>query len=57
MDITNQIITAESELVKLLGDYESSFVGYLYGTKFDEVLVLTNDKFKENVNGIPLNSF
>lgn len=57
MDITNQIVTAESQLVKLLGDYESSFVGYLYGTKFDEVLVLTNDKFKENVNGIPLNSF
>lgn len=56
-DIINQIVTAESELVKLLGDFNSSFVGYVYGMRFDEVLVLTNDNWKHSVNGIPHNSF
>jgi hypothetical protein len=56
-DIFNEIVTAESELVKLLGDYEKSFVGYVYGMRFDEALVLTNDAWKHAVNGIPHNSF
>jgi hypothetical protein len=56
-DITNQIVTGESPLVKLLGDYDASFVGFVYGMRFDEVLVLTNDAFKHKVNGIPHNSF
>lgn len=57
VDIVNTIITNESPLVKLLGDFESSFVGYVYGMRFDETLVLTNDEFKKKVNGIPHNSF
>jgi hypothetical protein len=57
MDIVNKVVTAESELVKLLGDFDSSFVGYVYGMRFDEALVLTNDAFKQRVNGIPHNSF
>lgn len=56
-DIVNQIATAKSDLVKLLGDFENSLVGYVYGMRFDEVLVLTNDKWKHDVNGIPHNSF
>ena len=56
-DITNQIVTGESPLVKLLGDYDASFVGFVYGMRFDEVFVLTNDAFKHKVNGIPHNSF
>ncbi|RZL13942.1 MAG: DUF87 domain-containing protein, partial [Pedobacter sp.] len=56
-DLINQITTAESELVKFLGNIESSFVGYVYGMRFDEVLVLTNDAWKHSVNGIPHNSF
>lgn len=56
-DITNQIVTGESPLVKLLGDYDASFVGFVYGMRFDEVLVLTNDAFKHKVHGIPHNSF
>lgn len=56
-DIVNQIVTAQSELVKLLGDFDKSFVGYVYGMRFDEVFVLTNDKWKYDVNGIPHNSF
>lgn len=57
MDIVNKIVTAESELVRLLGDFDASFVGYVYGMGFDEALILTNDAFKQRVNGIPHNSF
>lgn len=57
VDILDEIIRAESDLVKLLGDYNQSFVGYVYGMRFDEVFVLTNDKWKHAVNGIPHNSF
>ncbi|WP_432723888.1 DUF87 domain-containing protein [Jeongeupia wiesaeckerbachi] len=57
LDIVNAVITNESPLVKLLGDFESSFVGYVYGMRFDQALVLTNDEFKKKVNGIPHNSF
>jgi hypothetical protein len=56
-DIVNQIVTAENELVKLLGNFNDSFVGYVYSMHFDEVLVLTNDNWKHSVNGIPHNSF
>ncbi|WP_462251955.1 ATP-binding protein [Ferruginibacter sp.] len=56
-DILNQIVTSENELVKLLGNYNESFVGYVYGMRFDEVLILTNDNWKHLVNGIPHNSF
>ena len=57
LDIVNAIVTNESPLVKLLGDFDSSFVGYVYGMRFDEALILTNDEFKKKVNGIPHNSF
>jgi hypothetical protein len=56
-DILNQIVKAESDLVKLLGDFDRAFVGYVYGMRFDEVLVMTNDAWKHAVNGIPHNSF
>ncbi|AEI48278.1 ATP-binding protein [Runella slithyformis] len=55
-DIFNQI-ASDGDLVKLLGDYDKSFVGYVYGMRFDEVLVLTNDAWKHAVNGLPHNSF
>lgn len=57
MNIANEILTNESGLVKLLGNYDESFVGYVYGMRFDEVLILTNDAFKHYVKGIPHNSF
>lgn len=56
-DVLNQIVASESELVSLLGNYNSSFVGYVYSMSFDEALVLTNDDWKHSVNGIPHNSF
>ncbi len=40
IDIVNKVVTAESQLVKLLGDYDSSFVGYVYGMHFDDALIL-----------------
>ena len=55
-DIINQI-SSDSKLVKLLGDYQKSFVGFVYGMRFDEVLVLTNDEWKHTVDGLPHNSF
>jgi hypothetical protein len=55
--VLNQIATAENELVKLLGEFERSFVGDVYGMRFDEVVLLTNDARKHGVNGIPHNSF
>lgn len=55
-DVINQILS-ESELVQLLGNFTSSFVGYVYGMSFDEVYVLTNDEWKHKVDGIPHNSF
>ncbi|ECI3715951.1 ATPase [Salmonella enterica subsp. enterica] len=56
-NIANEVVKTESPLVSLLGNHEESFVGYVYGMKFDEVFVLTNDAFKHKVNGIPHNSF
>ncbi len=55
-DLFDQI-AGDSDLVKLLGDHDNSFVGYVYGMRFDEVLILTNDAWKHAVNGIPHNSF
>lgn len=57
INITNEVMRRESPLVNLLGGYDDSFVGYVYGMRFDEVFVLTNDEFKHKVNGIPHNSF
>jgi hypothetical protein len=56
-NVLNQIVTSENELVKLLDDFNTSFVGYVYGMRFDEVLVLTNDSWKHTVGGLPHNSF
>jgi hypothetical protein len=56
-DLLNQLLITESSLVQLLGDFRNSFVGYVYGMRFDEALVLTNDHWKHSVGGIPHNSF
>src|SRR2546430_12598932 len=57
VNIVSKVVNEQSPLVKLLGDFESSFVGYVYGMRFDEAYVLTNDAFKQRTNGIPHNSF
>jgi hypothetical protein len=56
MQILNQVLELNA-LVSLLGDFKNSFAGYIYRMDFTEALVLTNDKWKERINGIPHNSF
>lgn len=55
--ITN-ILGADDKLLKLLGTNPlANLVGYVYSMDFSEALILTNDKFKEEVAGVPHNSF
>lgn len=56
MSILNKL-ASDSKLAKLIGDPETSHVGYVYSMNFSEALVLTNDSWKEKVAGIPHNSF
>lgn len=56
-DLVGKIVTSGSSLVKLLGDYQNSFIGYVYGMRYDEALVLTNDQWKHANKGVPHNSF
>lgn len=44
-------------LLELLGDFKNNFVGHVYSMGFGDALVLTNDRWKESVGGIPHNSF
>lgn len=36
---------------------EENFVGWVYNIDYEKALVMTNDMWKETVNGIPHNSF
>lgn len=57
-NIINKVSNKEDKLVSLLGeDPLNNLVGYVYTMNFNEALILTNDRFKENVYGIPHNSF
>jgi hypothetical protein len=57
MGIADKIMVDTNALIGLLGDYKTSHVGYVYSMNFTEACVLTNDKWKEDVSGIPHNSF
>ncbi|VFR90109.1 Conserved protein [plant metagenome] len=46
-----------NKLMPLLGDFDTNHVGYVYGIDFQKATVLTNDKWKARVAGIPHNSF
>lgn len=46
-----------NKLTPLLGDFDTNHVGYVYGIDFQMATVLTNDKWKARVAGIPHNSF
>lgn len=48
---------SSTALLELLGDFKTNHVGYVYTMDFSEALVLTNDRWKESVAGIPHNSF
>ena len=36
---------------------EENFVGWVYNIDYEKALIMTNDMWKEKVNGIPHNSF
>jgi len=57
MGIADKIMADTNPLISLLGDYQTSHVGYVYTMNFTEACVLTNDAWKERVSGIPHNSF
>jgi hypothetical protein len=46
-----------TKLTELLGDFDTNFVGYVYGLDFECAKVLTNDHWKGRVFGVPHNSF
>jgi hypothetical protein len=50
-------VISDNMLTRLIGDVNSSFVGYVYSLRYDEAFIQTNDFFKHNVNGLPHNSF
>jgi DNA helicase HerA-like ATPase len=57
MSIADRIMVDTNPLIRILGDYKTSHVGYVYSMNFSDACVLTNDKWKEDVSGIPHNSF
>lgn len=48
-------ITKTDSLVSLI--QTENYVGRIYSINYEDALVLTNDKWKKDVNGIPQNSF
>lgn len=50
-------VVLPNKLMPLLGDFDTNHVGYVYGIDFQMATVLTNDKWKARVAGIPHNSF
>ncbi|WP_104500260.1 ATP-binding protein [Acinetobacter indicus] len=56
--VLTNVLGGEDKLVSLLGKNPlDNLVGFVYSMNFNEALILTNDKFKEKVSGIPHNSF
>ncbi len=54
MNIVNQV-TNEDSLIKLV--QKGNEVGKIYSIDYENALVLTNDRWRRNVNGVPQNSF
>ncbi|KIM00558.1 hypothetical protein CCC_03160 [Paramagnetospirillum magnetotacticum MS-1] len=57
MSTTLNSKVAGGPLLGLIGGSANDHVGYVYSMSFNEACVLTNDKWKERVAGIPHNSF
>lgn len=54
MSILNKIETS-NELLELIQD--NNFVGWIYSIDYEKALVISNDEWKHNVQGIPHNAF
>lgn len=50
-------LSQENELAELLKASMNRHVGYIYSMDYNGALILTNDAWKDNVGGIPHNSF
>lgn len=48
-------LTEKDKLSQLI--QEENFVGWVYNIDYERAMVMTNDIWKEKVNGIPHNSF
>jgi hypothetical protein len=57
MNSVLQQVLSDSPLIRLLGDIDKTFVGYVYRLSYDECFIQTNDLFKQAVNGVPHNAF
>lgn len=57
MNTALQTLMSVNPLTRLVGDPDRAFVGYVYRLSYDECLIQTNDSFKNQVNGLPHNSF
>jgi len=57
MGIADKIMVDTNPLIAILGDYKTNLIGFVYSMNFTDACVLTNDKWKEQVSGIPHNSF
>lgn len=52
-----QVLTVTDPLLELLDKAEDHFIGYAYDIDYGHLSFLTNDAWKERVNGIPHNAF
>ena len=46
---------AKDELIELI--QEDNFIGWVYSIDYDKALIITNDRWKNKVKGVPHNSF
>ena len=54
-NLVNEVAANSDKLVSLI--QKDNRVGFIYSIDYDNALVLTNDKWKQDVNGVPQNSF
>ncbi|MBQ4406083.1 MAG: DUF87 domain-containing protein [Bacteroidales bacterium] len=54
-DILNKVAANSDKLVSLI--QKENRVGFIYNIDYDDALVLTNDRWKQEVGGVPQNAF
>lgn len=54
-NIVNKVTSASDQLVSLI--QTENYVGRIYSIDYENALVLTNDAWKQKVNGVPQNAF
>lgn len=54
-NIVNKVTSASDQLVSLI--QTENYIGRIYSIDYENALVLTNDAWKQKVNGVPQNAF